>query len=121
MVIFLAKSHLSTLMSQVRIWKPLQGSSAQRIPCDSFVQKLVWEIKLPHAISGQQNAITSVDVDNDTVADVIIGFDSGFYSCDLIKEKLMLHDQCFIFSAFSSYVAIYDFIFPKHTNGGSAC
>ena len=77
---FLAKSHLTTLVSQVRIWKPLLGRSTERIPCDSFTQKLIWEAKLPHAMSGQQNSITSVDVDNDTIADVIIGFDSGLWS-----------------------------------------
>ena len=77
LIVFLAKSHLTTLVSQVHIWKPLGDRSSLPTPCNSFVQKLIWEVKLPHAISHHQSAISSVDINNDTISDIIIGFDSG--------------------------------------------
>ena len=76
LVIFLAKSHLPTLVQRVSIWKP-KNSVPLSEPCDSFVEETLWEVNLSHAISQGQKVLTSVDINSDSIEDIIIGFDSG--------------------------------------------
>lgn len=77
LVIFLAKSHLSNFVQRVSIWKPLKSGVPFAEPCDSFVEEAVWEVNIPHAISQGQKVLTSVDINKDSIEDIILGFDSG--------------------------------------------
>ncbi|XP_046637856.1 uncharacterized protein LOC124316141 [Daphnia pulicaria] len=77
LVIFLAKSHLSNFVQRVSIWKPTKSGVPFAEPCDSFVEEAVWEVNIPHAISQGQKVLTSVDINKDSIEDIIIGFDSG--------------------------------------------
>ncbi len=80
LVIFLAKSHLPDLVSQVGMWRPSKDKqSSLPEPCNSFLEETVWEVNLPHAISQGQRVATTVKINNENVDDVIIGFDSGSY------------------------------------------
>ena len=76
-MIFLAKSHLSNFVQRVSIWKPLKSGVPFAEPCDSFVEEAVWEVNIPHAISQGQKVLTSVDINKDSIEDIILGFDSG--------------------------------------------
>lgn len=79
LVIFLAKAHLPTLVSQVGLWrsgsKDKGGSFPE--PCNSLAEEAIWDVNLPHAISYGQKVMTTADFNLDGVDDVVIGFDSG--------------------------------------------
>ncbi|KAK4010567.1 hypothetical protein OUZ56_019711 [Daphnia magna] len=77
LVIFLAKSHLANFVQRVSIWKPNRSVAPLTEPCDSFVEEAVWEVNIPHAISEGQKVLTSVDINKDSIEDIIIAFDSG--------------------------------------------
>lgn len=76
-MVFLAKSHLSNFVQRVSIWKPTKSGVPFAEPCDSFVEEAVWEVNIPHAISQGQKVLTSVDINKDSIEDIILGFDSG--------------------------------------------
>ena len=75
-VVFLSKSHY--VMDRLSLWLP-SSKTVLSEPCTSLQEELVWEVNLPHAISQGQNVVTSLDMNNDTIEDIIIGYDSGFY------------------------------------------
>lgn len=77
LVIFLAKSHLPTLVSQVGIWRSSKEKAPLPEPCISFVEEVIWDVNLPHAIAQGQKVVTAVDINGDNVDDVVVGFDAG--------------------------------------------
>lgn len=111
-MIFLAKSHLSNFVQRVSIWKPTKSGVPFAEPCDSFVEEAVWEVNIPHAISQGQKVLTSVDINKDSIEDIIIGFDSGLlmihvgriFSYDFCEVNL-----CYCFHFGSRFFAWPDF------------
>lgn len=89
-MIFLGKSQLPGLMQKVGMWKPLAGVPLPE-PCESFVEEAVWEANLPHTISQGQKVLAMVDVNNDNISDIILGFDSGKFFISLVSLFLKKH------------------------------
>ena len=76
MVVFLSRSRY--LVDRLSLWFPMSKGSSLNETCTSFQEELVWEVNLPHAISQGQKVITPLDINNDSIEDIIIGYDSGF-------------------------------------------
>ena len=75
-VVFLSRSRY--LVDRLSLWFPMSKGASLGEPCTSFQEELVWEVNLPHAISQGQKVLASLDINNDSIEDIIIGYDSGF-------------------------------------------